>query len=704
MKKVLSVAFLLLLSAFVYRDWFTFKLFSYGDYVYYTKNALASYFPFSVWVGNFDVGGFDVLFWRLPQYILFAVGARSGLEFNVLDRFIIFWPWVVLSVVPMYFLLNTLVKNELAKILGVMVFAFNTYFLSISTQGHLLISVASCFSIATFALFKRFVDTKESVLLPLISILLLMVTIYDLRIAYITFWLIAAFLGYKFWVDKDARKSWVKIIFGFFTILAFYVGLNLYWVIPTIFSGGAVSQNILERSLFGNEFLNILYSYSLFHPFWTGFEPSWFEIQKINPLSWVLPIFALIGFMYGRKNMFIVFVGLIAALGIFLTKQASIPLSGAYEFLFNYLPGFSAFREASKFYYLVAFSYALLIAFAIDKFASKKGNYKVFSVVIVVVTSAVLIWNIKPVVTGEIGSLFIEREIPDDYKKFNEFVESQDSYFRVVWVPRPSRWLDATNKNPQVSLLDFLNKDWKDFRPKKFLELYEHGKAAEADIGLAFLRDPKAEELLASISAKYIVMPISDEKNADNVYQFLGRNSGEVYDSLKQIPYLKEIKIDGSQLRVFELETYSNIIVGFENSTEIEVVSKMVSPSHYEVQIQDVSDDINIYFSNKYDEKWMLLAGEMDPMELLLNEVEYIKPEKTNANTNKYYINVEKFCQDNAACKKDPSGKYSINLTLFYKPQAYFFLGSIISIIVIAIAGFGVFLFLIKFWYEKKAS
>ncbi len=51
-----------------------------------------------------------------------------------------------------------------------------------------------------------------------------------------------------------------------------------------------------------------------------------------------------------RKREYILFFALVALVGMLLGKQVSEPFPTLYNWLYETLPGFNAFREASKFY------------------------------------------------------------------------------------------------------------------------------------------------------------------------------------------------------------------------------------------------------------------------------------------------------------------------------------------------------------------
>jgi len=77
----------------------------------------------------------------------------------------------------------------------------------------------------------------------------------------------------------------------------------------------------------------------------------------------------------GRKNKDVVFFGVVALIGILLSKQVDDPFPGLYPWLFKNVPGFNAFREASKFYFLIALGYSVLIGSFVDwlwKWAQQK--------------------------------------------------------------------------------------------------------------------------------------------------------------------------------------------------------------------------------------------------------------------------------------------------------------------------------------------
>lgn len=113
------------------------------------------------------------------------------------------------------------------------------------------------------------------------------------------------------------------------------------------------------------------------------------------------------------------FFAIVALIGILLTKQAGSPFPTLYKWLFENFPGFNAFREASKFYVLILLRgmRSLYSAFTHTFYSwlNKKGK-KVISFLAVFFLLFILLWQVKPILTGEIGTIYTQKQIPEDYK------------------------------------------------------------------------------------------------------------------------------------------------------------------------------------------------------------------------------------------------------------------------------------------------
>lgn len=78
-----------------------------------------------------------------------------------------------------------------------------------------------------------------------------------------------------------------------------------------------------------------------------------------------------------KEKKSILFLSLIGILGAFLAKGANEPFGGLYFLAFDFIPGFSLFRDPTKWYVLIAISYSMLIPFGISEVYNflKKSRY-----------------------------------------------------------------------------------------------------------------------------------------------------------------------------------------------------------------------------------------------------------------------------------------------------------------------------------------
>ena len=174
----------------------------------------------------------------------------------------------------------------------------------------------------------------------------------------------------------EERKNIWKLFWMSAVFVLVFAGLNVFWILPFA-TAGAMSENAgVGRDLFGNDYFELQEALFLSHPFWTGYGVQWMSNQ---PTPWwltILGILAFAGFWVGRKNPYVVFFALIALIGIFLGKQVDPPFGNSYYWLYENLPGFNAFREASKFYVLIALGYSVGLASLINWLLPKEGSEK----------------------------------------------------------------------------------------------------------------------------------------------------------------------------------------------------------------------------------------------------------------------------------------------------------------------------------------
>ena len=691
-KKITAPFVLSLISALTYRAWLFPGIFTHSDWSYYFLEAQKGRLFPSMWISNIDIGSMNLNVWHSPYEIFHGLLGALNLGVNIDNKILVYLPIIFLLPIASYFFIRTLRLNRIAGFVGACVIVLNTYFLSIATPGDMLLTAASIFGILSIA---GFIILNENFSAPLLlfTILNLFLTgAYDFRIAYMAIFLIAAYYLFNLLLSI---KSYVPK-FGSFVLIGFvFVLVNLYWIIPSLISHSLVSNAVLDRGLFGNNFWSLTAAFSLFHPFWTGGAVQWFVVHQIPPYFWFVPLFAFGGLLLNRKNKHVLFFGLIALLGIFLSKEVDQPFATLYPWLFEHFPGFNAFREASKFYILITIGYSVLIAAFIDWIWKKWTFNKIQIFGKYLLTAAIVwvfLWNIKPFITGEIGTVFVPRQIPNDYLALKDFISNQSSYFRTYWIPTASPWSVHTNLHPEVKSVD--QSSWWNLSQVS-------SSAMLQDQIVSMLHQPFSRALFDTSSIKYVIVPAGDIANdADPFSDYGGAQNPNIQqwyvDQINQVGWLKKIDIGTKNLGVYENENYRpHIYTTAEPETIYKdvpyesVSSVQINPTEYTVHLSNIRAPAFVNFSDNFDTNWKIRVGSFAWDEAF--GADYFLPDKfhseSDATLNSFYIDPNYIRQNlpASAYKINSDGSMDLDLTIYFKPQSYFYVGLIISAVTLFI-------------------
>ena len=353
-----------------------------------------------------------------------------------------------------------------------------------------------------------------------------------------------------------------------------------------------------------------------------------------------------------------VFFGIIALIGIFLSKQVAAPFGGVYKWLFENFPGFNSFREASKFYFLTALGYSVLIgvftAWLWENWNGKKwhiyGKY-----LLIFLISFIFLWNTKPIITGEVGSMFVPRHIPNDYLILKDFILKQDGFFRTFWTPTAPRWGVYTNQKPKIINIVVIRNEWKDYVP---LNSGYNNLSINKQITEIF----KIKRAFDNSSIKYVVVPIDDISNDSDPFFYYGREKNPdirnwYISELNKVGWLKKIDIGTKELVVYENENYKphiyssttptiiagdiealilltetkyldgksvllftggkrkedaneEIVVVKKGKEEPEITFKKINPTKYLVKVEGAKAPFWLVFSESFHKQWRLYNKE----------------------------------------------------------------------------------------------
>lgn len=696
---------LILIHVVTHYTWvFNFDYLTYGDARVYPPQMQPSLIANSghIYATGLDLGSFELSGGANVIRLVHGVLASLGFFYNISFRVIYMYSYVFLAPLAIYLLASKFVKSKFGVFCAGLVYLFNTYFLILQTAGVTML-LANMWGTFMLLFYYKFFVEKRTIPNFLMLILVSFITsIYEFRIFYIAFTLCSFLVLYKYLFVE--RKFSDFILHGL--TLVYTLLLNSFWFFPVIFSGQLLDNRLFSRGLFGSGYFDILSAFNLFHRFWTGSGIAQFQNQPIPIYMWVIPVALIIGIYKSRRIRFANFFALLTLLGIFLTKQTDIPFPGIYSWLYDNLPGFNAFREASKFYYISAIGFAVVVGLFIDWLWSIKPQL-VYQRYLRVLVSFLLVftflYNSKPLLTLDFGSLFVPRHIPEEYKIYNDFIINQNEPFRVLWVPSDSKWGYYSNTNPKLSFASLSTVYW-EFLTKKD-DYVEYPAPANTYSNL--LRQDNSDNLLDAHSIKYVVVPIQDFANDDNFYIHFGNDRSFYLSMVSSLDYLREVPLDAGELRVFENTGYKPRVyvttAREDRSVTVpatEVFYTYISPTEYRVLLTNVSSTVNLNFSERYDRGWLLRVGELSWFDSLRRDNYFVDKNfhyENDYHLNSYEIDPQYFKETYPNdVKVNEDGTVDVELTLYFTPQAYFELGKVVTYFVIAQLGLGLLYWLVK--------
>jgi hypothetical protein len=540
------VLFALILGISIYHFWFFNKgILVQGDWNYYThitQSQLLRLLP--GWTSN-GLGQVNASASFYPLDLLW--GSSSHLfNFAVSERLIFMFPSVIVAILGSYGFLYELFKNKTAALLASLLFCYNGYFMILRT-GDLTIAVATAFSPLILYVYLLLLNQKRNYLVIIIAILSFIQSFFDFRIFLITALIVAAILIFHMVFEHRSDKLKVSIL----TVkaLAVFMLLSLYWIIGLAKTGEIASNSAFDNSLFGSQYYNIFHALSFTHPFWSIKGPTIFTAQPVALYFWIIPVLAILGLYFYRNNWKVILFSGIALVGVLLTKQSGVPFSQLYEWLFEHVPGFNAFREASKFYTFTAVGYSVLVAALLSYLHNSVSKpMLLLRYCSILALSFIFLINVSPLFDGKGSSLYVDRHMPADYSLTNKFFNSQKGFFRTAWVPQTSWWNTYTLQQPMIDVGSTLSGTWQTVleNPQPSLSVTSYNQIVDD------LEKPYAQNVFDLSSVRYVVIPLRDSGNDEDFFKNTDRQF--FIDSLDDIKWLKRINIGTKNVIVYAVK------------------------------------------------------------------------------------------------------------------------------------------------------
>ncbi len=312
------------------------------------------------------------------------------------------------------------------------------------------------------------------------------------------------------------------------------------------------------------------------------------------------------------------------------------------------------------------------------------------------------LWNANSLLTGKIETMFVAREISEDYLLYRDFIGQQENYFRVLSVPVPSKWMTYTNRHPKVSLVDLVRGPWDTFSLPK---MGGHPDKDERK-WLSPLEQNFSDTLLDISAIGYVVVPRDDPQNADDFFKDFGKRDVFIR-LLDSFSYLERIDIGTKDLVVYRNSgSRPHIYITFEEENLYEHISfeavsfSFLSPSEYRVVIPREyfltkdEDMFYIHFAEKYHPGWKVHKGDFSWWRALFDTSYFLDDAF-------HYENVAGL--NSFKLPKNLMEEESFSeITIFFRPQAYLYLGLLLSGFIFALCLGYIFFLLCTFFWRKR--
>jgi len=518
---VLAVLLLTVVAVVTHIEWFNLhSILTHGDWLHWSADAMATvgqawgaWTPFPVG----SLGGPNISLSFAPFAWLWQIFTYFGLEPSGSIKLVYFIPLALFSFISPYLYARMRVRPLYAVICALW-YGTVIYFLARQT-GHATVAFVAALAPLLFAQIDRvLVGAHPFRATAWLALLVTIGIVYEVRIMFLLLPILAV---YALYVHTAALVKRWKVIPLFAVLL---ILLNLYWLLPSVMGGVSDSVGTLaNRGLFGGWLVHMRGALTVFDWGWTGGEIiSDFVAKPIPSYLWAVPMAALIGlFSISSRKLTkqVLFSFGLLLIGAFLVKQEAEPLRGWYAWAYHNLPGFSLFRESSKFHVITSLGWlGVLVGVGAAQVegraaqAVRRGGLIIISLLVLLTAAR----NVKPLLDKSIGTLFVAKVQPAAYSEWNAQLASDPEFSRVLYLPYLTTWGGFSMLHPRLSAIDFLQGAWEDVVPTAGTDYPAFVRFQQ------FFARSNWQEQLAEASVRYVVLPPSNPDRNNDIYVHYG--------------------------------------------------------------------------------------------------------------------------------------------------------------------------------------
>jgi hypothetical protein len=436
------VAALGLLGLALYRLWFSDIPLTAGDWTYVSPGTIHEWFPWPpIW--NNSIGFGSKQFYGAFEFPMQAVAgflAVLGVPWSLIEKILYFWLFALLLPIGAWYLGYELLGSRAWALLSAALYATSTYFLTFIVRGDLYIGLAQAIAPLVLVSFTRAIRNPSLRRTICAGAALAVESTFEVRVAYLTVGMCLLYLAVSV-IAEPIGRTIVRRLTAAAGSLGILAALQSYWILPFLTYRGDYGLPIPSSPWLA--FMRITHAMTGLSPVWTGGAPATFRTEPVPPEYFIVPALAFLLLLGRRVRPEYLWLSLSALIAAFLIKQTNPPAGQTYDWLFHHLPGFNLFREASKLYFIVAISYAILIPAGLrrasvlaSRVASTRLQWLLRSFV-----PAALVWltaltmsAILPMESGALGFTTRPLVMPSAFVNLSQLIDRDPEFGRVLWL------------------------------------------------------------------------------------------------------------------------------------------------------------------------------------------------------------------------------------------------------------------------------
>lgn len=566
------------------------------------------------------------ILWHYPISLIVGMLSFIGLTFEIWERlliavFIFFGSFSIWRLLSHYYLSNQ------SKFVGSLFYLINTYPLLLIDGGQISIAIA-------YSLFPLiYLKTSEAIHADFskkitAGLLVTLLGVFDFRFIYILILLLL--VSFIFDIFENRKKGLLVIIRDWIisglTTFFIVVGLNSYWLVPLV-KVPVEAEVFSSVTRISDSFVNIGHAMLMIAPHW------YLNVfGQISPLRWefvLLPVLVFLAPILRRKDKAVLFWLVVGVFSTFLVKGGSEPLGHIYPWLHTNIPGFSLFRDSTKFFFLVALSYTILFAISFEEITKRFLPDKKYKILFLFFVSAYLLFLVRPVFLNQMIGTFSIHPMEKEFQSLSSILKVDKNFGRVFWIPATHSLSYSDLNHPVVEAARVFNKTPFVFGVKGSYEIFN------------FLREaPYMGELFDVAGISYIAYPYFDFRRESphpediNYYHlFLNQLANlpwiEGFISESKIPLLKT---KSHQDKIFITQN-SWIVFGSDETLSEATKSAELRLSDNAIIFAETKPNQGVLF-NKFPEAKVVLNGktELDLAATFIPQSRIIFPAKQLGN------------------------------------------------------------------------